>query len=177
MIYTWVRFVLMAVLLIVLQVWVFNTISIFRLATPYVYPVLLSLLPIGASRVQSTIWAFAIGMLIDALSLTPGLHASAFTLVGFLRYYFLQPMLEEGRYQPQMPAVYSQLGWLSIALLLEIMLLHHLVLFALDAGIYVDKLFLIKRFALSLAYSFFVGLLTLLAYSIRLKPRSLGHDK
>lgn len=177
MISTWVRFVLVAVILVAMQVWIFNSMSIFRYATPYVYPVLLSLLPIESSRIQSTFWAFAIGMLVDALSLTPGLHASAFTLVGFLRYYFLRPMLEEGRYQPKKPAVYGQLGWLSIALLFEILFVHHLILFVLDAGIYVDKVFWLQRFVLSLGYSFLLALFVLLSYSIRLTPRPSTHDK
>lgn len=177
MISVWVRFLLVAILLLSLQVWVFNSISIFRLATPYVYPVLLLFLPIETGRIQSTVWAFVIGMIVDALSLTPGLHASAFTLVGFLRYYFLQPMLEEGRYQPKMPVVYGHLGWLAIAFLVEVLLVHHLVLFVLDSGQYRDKLFLLQRFGLSLAYSFFISLLVLLSHSIRLQPRSSIHDK
>lgn len=177
MVSTWVRFVLVALILVALQVWLFNSISIFRLATPYVYPVLLLLLPVELSRVQATLWAFGIGMLIDALSLTPGLHASAFTLVGFLRYYFISPMLEEGRYQPHLPATYGQLGWLSIALLVEVMVVHHLALFLLDAGYYQDKMFLLQRLALSLTYSFFLSLLVLLSMSIRFAPRTASHDK
>lgn len=177
MFYTWVRFLLATILLITLQVWVFNSISIFRIATPYVYPVLLLLLPIESSRIQTTLWAFGIGMVIDALALTPGLHASALTLVGFLRYYFIKPMLEEGRYQPQMPAVFGQLGWFSLALLVEVLLVHHLALFFLDAGQFADKLFLLKRMGLSFCYSLALSLMILLSYSIRLKPRPTSHDK
>lgn len=177
MLTTWIRFTILSIMLIGLQVWAFSPISVLRLATPYVYPVLLLLMPIQTSRLWSVGIAFLIGSIIDMLGLTPGLHASALTLVGFLRYYFLKPMLEEGRYSPEAPAVYNELKWLSVALLVEILLVHHLVLFILDAGQYFDWLFLAKRMLYSFAYSFILSLLIILFYSIRIFSRTTSDGK
>lgn len=177
MLTSWIRFTLLSIILIALQVWVFNSVVLMRLATPYVYPVLLLFLPISSSRIVSTTVAFVIGSIIDILGLTPGLHASAMTFVGFLRYYFIKPMLEEGHYAPEAPAVYDQLGWLSVALLVEILLVHHLLLFFLDAIQYADWMFLGKRMLSSLVYSFFLSMLILLSHSIQLFSRSKTHGK
>ena len=56
---------------------------------PYLYPFVLLLLPVDTNRTVLSISGFAVGMLIDIFSLTPGLHASAFTLTAFMR----QPIL------------------------------------------------------------------------------------
>ena len=43
---SYLRFVLMSLLLIAVQVWVLSPVELFRVATPFVYPFVLMLLPI-----------------------------------------------------------------------------------------------------------------------------------
>ena len=85
----YLRFALFSVLFVALQVWVLSPIALFRVATPYLYPFLLLLLPVGTSRSVLCVVGFVLGFLIDFFGLTPGLHASALTLTAFLR----QPIL------------------------------------------------------------------------------------
>ena len=74
-----IRFFLAAVLLVLLQVWVFNYIFLFKVATPFVYIYTLMLLPLNVS-VSALLWrAFIIGMFLDILSGVPGLHAASLT--------------------------------------------------------------------------------------------------
>ena len=80
-----IRFFSAALLLVLLQVWVFNYLFLFKVATPFIYIYALMLLPLNMS-VSGLLWrAFIIGMLIDILSGVPGLHAASFTATAFMR--------------------------------------------------------------------------------------------
>ncbi len=68
---TYLRFILFALLMVALQVWVLSPIALFRVATPYLYPFVLLLLPVDTNRTVLSISGFAVGMLIDIFSLTP----------------------------------------------------------------------------------------------------------
>ena len=90
-----IRFFLAAVLLVLLQVWVFNYIFLFKVATPFVYIYTLMLLPLNVS-VSALLWrAFIIGMFLDILSGVPGLHAASLTATAFVRNGLARPFLEK----------------------------------------------------------------------------------
>lgn len=169
----WLQFILTSLVLIVLQVWVFSPIALFRIATPYVYPFLLLLLPIRLSPAICTSLAFAIGTVIDIFSLTPGLHASAFTFVGFLRYYLVKPMIDKNMPDHVVP-LYSAFKGGSVLLLAELMAIHHALLYLLDAGFYFDPKFLLIRLGAGWLCSMTLALTALLLFSIRTQPR-IGH--
>lgn len=172
---TWLRFILMSLLIIALQVWVLSPIALYRVATPYVYPVLLLLLPIRLKPTALTLIGFALGSMIDILGITPGLHASALTFVGFLRYYLVKPMLDKNMPDYLLP-LYDTLKSGSILLLVELMTLHHVVLYLLDAGQYFDLPFLLIRLGAGWLYSMVLALIVLFFFSIRLQPRP-GHGQ
>ena len=77
------------VLLVLLQVEVFNYIQLFRYATPSVYLFALLLFSVDTPKEWLTLVGALIGLSVDLLSGTPGLHMAALTLVGFLRNYLL----------------------------------------------------------------------------------------
>lgn len=52
---------------------------------PWLYPVLILLLPIRADYYVGILYAMLIGFVLDFFSNTPGLHASALVLLAFLR--------------------------------------------------------------------------------------------
>lgn len=169
----WFRFVVVGLLLIALQVWVLSPIALYRVATPYVYPILLLLLPIRLRPATTTLIGFVVGTLIDMLSITPGLHASALTLVSFMRYYLVRPMLDRNMPDHLLP-LYTTLKGGSVVLLVEIMTIHHVVLYLLDAGQYFDTGFFLLRLGAGWLYSMLLALLILLLFSVRILPRP-GH--
>ncbi|MDO4691989.1 MAG: rod shape-determining protein MreD [Porphyromonadaceae bacterium] len=172
---TWFRFILTSLLVIVLQVWVLNPIALYRVATPYIYPVLLLFLPIRLKPTALTLIGFTLGTIIDLLGVTPGLHASALTFVGFLRYYLVKPMLDKNMPDYLLP-LYDTLKGGSILLLVELMTLHHVVLYLLDAGQYFDPTFFLIRLGSGWLYSMALALIVLFIFSIRLQPRP-GHGQ
>ena len=82
------------VLLILLQVEVFNYIQLFRYATPSVYLFALLLFSVDTPKEWLTLVGALVGLSVDLLSGTPGLHMAALTLVGFLRNYLLAPVVD-----------------------------------------------------------------------------------
>lgn len=75
-------------LLLFLQVLVFNHIHILEYTTPLVYIYLILLFPLGTSRWRLLLWGFLLGFCIDTFSNTPGVASSTLTLMAMI-----QPML------------------------------------------------------------------------------------
>lgn len=71
--------------MVVLQVLVLNHINIGGYATPFVYIYVLLKFGYECSRNERMLWGFAIGLLVDLFSDTPGMNASAMVLLGFLQ--------------------------------------------------------------------------------------------
>lgn len=164
------RIVLLSLLVLIVQIWVLAPVLVLGMATVWFYPVILSFLPMNTSRVSLLGIGFALGMIIDMLMLTPGLHTSVMTFVALLRYYILAPMLDKNMNLEVAPS-YSVLRGGSIVLLVVLMLIHHVLLYFLDAGLHFDLHNLLWRLLVSYVSSSAVALLTLLTLSVRLTPR------
>ena len=114
------------IVLILLQVWVFSPLYIFRLATPFPYIYILFLIPINVSKMGITLWSAFSGLLLDILSGTPGLHMAAFTATGFLRSYLLPLFVDsdtDGSCPPSL-AVSGELLFCSLSLRHSIILFY-----------------------------------------------------
>lgn len=67
------------------QVLILNNVHIAGLATPFLYIYLILKFESDAGRNVLMLWAFFLGLLIDAFSDTPGMNASAAVAVAFVR--------------------------------------------------------------------------------------------
>src|SRR5665647_630393 len=75
---------------VLLQVLLFNNILIFRVIAPFFYILFIILLPFYTPRALLLFLSFALGLTVDIFTNTPGVHASACLLTGFLRPGILQ---------------------------------------------------------------------------------------
>lgn len=157
---SYLRFLLYSLLLVALQVWVLSPIALFRVATPFLYPIVLLLLPIGTGRSTQACLGFSIGMLIDIFSLTPGMHASAFTLTAYLRQPLLSLLTDKNTPEYALPLFPTLRG--GAILLFSLLLLIDLgMLFLLEAGSTGFHLHLAVSFVASYAFSWVLHLLSL----------------
>ncbi|HZJ79253.1 MAG TPA: rod shape-determining protein MreD [Dysgonamonadaceae bacterium] len=99
--------IVLFVVLIVLQVLVFNQISVFGFATPFLYIYFLLKLPIGRNEFYVIIIGFVMGMIIDVFLNTPGINAAAATLVAVLRRPLLQLFFTKEETEEYMPNIYT----------------------------------------------------------------------
>ena len=84
------RFGLIFILLILLQVLLFNNIQFSGYVNPYVYIMFILLLPVEIPAWFLLILSFLTGLIIDFFSGSPGMHTSATVLAGFVRPYILR---------------------------------------------------------------------------------------
>jgi rod shape-determining protein MreD len=127
------RFGLIFILLILLQLLLFNNIQFSGYVNPYVYILFILLLPVDIPSWLLLFISFTTGLIIDLFSGTPGMHSSATLMAGFFRPYILRVISPRDGYEagaaPSMIA-YGFRWFLSYTLL--IVLIHHTTLFYLE---------------------------------------------
>lgn len=137
------------VVLVLIQVLILNNIHFLRIATPFLYLYFILKLPVGTSRMNVVFFSFLIGLVIDLFSNTPGMHAAACTLAGFIRdpliRLFIGKDLPEGIYPSYKTFGYG--GFFRYTLVFVV--IHHMALFMIEALTFFDPLFLAIRIAAS----------------------------
>lgn len=159
------RLLAIASLLIIIQVWILGYTRLFGWATPFVYPALLLFLPMRLKPITLTIIGAAVGAVLDWLMLTPGLHMASFTLTCFLHHYLLRQFTDQNMNLDLSPC-YQSIGGASILLYLEVLLVHHIVLYGLNASFHFDWGILLRGFTLGYLVSFVLGMIALLSQGI-----------
>jgi len=103
------RLILLFILLVFLQVWLFGNIHLFGFATPLLYIYFLIKLPINMNRNTVVGLSALLGFIIDIFSGTLGLTMLVMVIVGFLRYYLLKLFAPRDVFDDSMPS-FSTLG-------------------------------------------------------------------
>ncbi len=165
------RIVIYTLIIIVLQVWVFNPVSIFAIGTPYIYVLLLMFFPMQMSINKLLFYAFAVGSAIDILSLTPGLHTSVFLPLAFIRFYAVKPFINK-KDRLDHPPLFPYISYGSIILLFELLIIQYILLFLIDSIGLFEWSFLLKRAGVSLLFSGFFSLIFMFIFSAHLKSKS-----
>lgn len=157
---SYLRFLFASLLVIAIQTWVLSPIALFRVATPFIYPILLLLLPVGIGRISLLLHGFAIGCIIDMLGLTPGLHAAALTATAFVRPMLLGSMVDRDTLEQALP-LYGTLRSGAFVLFSLLLLIHHIVLYALEAGAMIRGAYTLVSLGAGYVFSWLLSLLAL----------------
>lgn len=84
------------ILFLLIQIVILNEIPpIHQFITPYLYFIFILWLPFGTSRLATTFLGFALGYSLDMFTNSPGLHAAAAALIGYLRPTILNILLAQ----------------------------------------------------------------------------------
>jgi rod shape-determining protein MreD len=133
------RFGVIFVLLILLQVLLFNNIQFSGYVNPYVYIMFILLLPFEIPSWLLLLLSFATGLIMDFFSGSPGMHSFATVLAGFVRPYILRVISPRDGYEPGSdPSMltYGFKWFLTYGLI--IVLVHHTALFYLEVFRFAD---------------------------------------
>ena len=149
-----VRFGLILILLILLQVLLFNNIQFSGFVNPYVYLMFILLLPIEIPAWLLLGLSFLTGLIIDFFSGSHGMHTSATVLAGFVRPYVLRLVSPRDGYEsgPEPSILMYGFRWFLIYTLL-IVLVHHTALFYLEVFRLADFFRTLLRVLLSTIFS------------------------
>jgi rod shape-determining protein MreD len=128
-----IRYIVIFIILLLLQVLLFNNIQFSGYVNPYVYIMLIMLLPVEIPSWLLLLICFFTGLSVDFFTATPGMHASATLFSGFLRPYILRLISPRDGYEagatPSME-IYGFRWFLFYSIV--IVLVHHFILFYLE---------------------------------------------
>lgn len=129
MIQSYVKYLVIFIILLILQVTVIDNIYLFNLFHPWLYLWILIMLPYRIPKWALLITAFLVGLLIDLFSYTPGMHASASVFIGFIRPFFLKIISSKEEIKETSAPHIGTLGTGNYFIYLLILtFLHHFVL-------------------------------------------------
>lgn len=147
-------------LLLALQVLIFNHVHFLGYATPLVYVYFLFLFPLNASRSGVMLWSFALGLAVDVFSNTPGVAAASMTLAALAQPPLLKMMAPEDSVEDA-PLSFRTMGrWVYVRYVVLLSLLYHAAFFLLEFFSFFNVLDLL----LSLAGSWLLTLAFCLAF-------------
>ena len=127
----WFRIILRTLVVLFLQATIFNRLHITNACHPYMYVLLLICLPV-IPRWGELLYGFAVGVLMDIVCSSPGIHTAACVLVAWIRPMFLDHFLQEAERVTDQVVPASVGNSVFMRLSLWITLLHHLTVFTLD---------------------------------------------
>ncbi len=121
------------IVLILLQILLINNLQFFGLCNPAIYVLCLIALPVSLPRWAELLIGFFTGLLIDIFSNTLGIHAAACTLLSFVRPLLIRRLVADNDRLMGSPSGAS-IGMLTYTKFITILvLIHHTVVFALEA--------------------------------------------
>ncbi len=154
MINSFIRYAFIFIILILLQVLLFNNIQFSGYINPYVYILLILLLPFEIPAWLLLVISFFTGFTIDLFSSSPGMHASATVFAGFSRPYVLRIISPHDGYEAHTAPSMLTYGWQWFLIYtLIIVLIHHFILFYLEVFRFTDFFRTMLRVLLSSAFS------------------------
>lgn len=157
------RYGLIIVILMLLQILVLNNIQFSGFVNPYVYIMIILLLPSVTPPWLVLIISFLTGLIIDLFTGSPGMHASATLLAGFSRPVVLRLIAPRDGYESGSDLSMAAYGfrWFFIYAT-TIVLIHHTTLFFLEVFRFADFFRTIFRILVSSLFT--IGFILLIEY-------------
>ncbi|MFW6370180.1 MAG: rod shape-determining protein MreD [Bacteroidota bacterium] len=127
------RNVIRFIVLVLIQVFIFNNIQLNGYLNPYIYILFIILLPFSIPKWMLLSLSFFIGIVIDLFTHTPGMHTAACVFIGFVRPLVLSLFApREGYTSSTKPQIidYGTNWFIKYAGIMTF--LHHLILFYVE---------------------------------------------
>lgn len=151
-----IKYIFQFIVVVLLQVLLFNNMDYFYLVSPYIYIIFLLDLPLNVKTPSLMLIAFLLGLTVDYFSNTMGLHTSACILIGFLRNGYLKVLFSQLEFKFQQPSIiqFGLTEYLKYAV--GMVGLHHIALFMMESLSFNNFGFLLLRIIINIALSLFI---------------------
>ncbi|HBL75167.1 MAG: rod shape-determining protein MreD [Bacteroidetes bacterium GWF2_42_66] len=145
-----IKYTIMFVVLVLIQVLVLNNIQLSGYINPFLYILFILLLPFQTPVYLLLFLGFILGLTIDIFGNTPGIHSSATVFLAFIRPYVLE--LISGRDNPE-TGFSPRMKTLGIAWFIKytviLVLCHHIFLFYIEVFTFSGAFYTLLRCLLS----------------------------
>ncbi|MCK4920461.1 MAG: hypothetical protein KAS71_05405 [Bacteroidales bacterium] len=161
MIRIYLRNIVRFIVLIFVQILIFENIQLGGNISPYIYVLFIILMPFEITGWALLIIAFLLGLSMDIFLMNPGFHTAATVLMAYFRPFILQTFAPRDGYESgSFPRVYYYgLGWFAKYSIILIFV-HHLFLFSLEMFRLSDILHILWRTILNTLISTFLVILS-----------------
>jgi rod shape-determining protein MreD len=160
MIRIWIKYTLMFVLVVLVQVLLLNQVQLSGYLNPYFYVLFILLLPVSTPRYAVLLLAFFVGFTIDIFSDTMGLHTASTVLLGYFRAPIAGLLSARESDQSDYPGL-KQTGLRWFILYISILvLIHHFFLFYLEVFTFIRFFHTFIRAVFSSVFTVFIIVLS-----------------
>ncbi len=158
------RFTGIFIILLLLQVILFDNVKFSGYVNPYVYIMFILLLPVEIPSWLLLLLSFGTGIIMDIFSASPGMHSAATVLAGFTRPYVLRIISPRDGYESDSDPSMISYGFRWYLLYASvIVVIHHFALFYLEVFRLADFFLTLLRVILSSIFTLtFIVLLELI---------------
>lgn len=155
-----IRYTIIFVVLVLIQVLFLNQVQFSGFVNPYIYILFIMLLPLKAPRYVTLIGAFLLGLSVDIFSNTLGIHAFASVFVAYARPAVIRIITNREEDMSDYPGLKQNgMGWFINYTVLMVVI-HHSVLFFVEVFSFANFLNTVYRVFLSSVSSIFVIVLS-----------------
>ena len=148
------KYGLLFIILIAVQVFILNGLNFLGYATPFIYIYFIIKLPVDTNKNLVICTSFLLGLLIDIFCNTLGVNVSACVLVGFLRPFLINSLTALDISENREPSI-SLFGLSSFLRYIGILIfVHHAVLLCLESFSLFNPLILSVRIAVCGTFTF-----------------------
>jgi hypothetical protein len=147
------------IVLLFVQIFLLRNLNFYGLSTPFLYVLFILLLPFGIPNLLLFVFAFLTGLTLDAFYDTLGVHTTACVVLAFVRILFISVSVTRDAFDEPEPSL-GNMGfkWFSLYVIICI-LVHHLVVFFLEAFKLTYALYTLGRCFTSIIFTLFTILL------------------
>lgn len=145
--------------LLFVQIFLLRNLNFYNLSTPFLYILFILLLPFGIPNILLFIFAFVTGLTLDTFYDTLGVHTTACVTLAFVRILFISISVTRDAFDEPEPSL-ANMGfkWFSLYVMI-CTLVHHLVVFFLEAFRFTGLIYTLGRCFTSIAFTLFTILL------------------
>lgn len=147
-----------ALLLLLVQVLIMDQVHPWGYGAPLLCPLIIITLPLGTSRTEALLWGFGIGFVADIFAGTSGISSAALTFIAFVQPPLLEFMAPRDSDEQLHPSFSAMGRWNYLQFILLLLLLHHVIYFALEGFSY----FLLTDVVISMSVSYVASLALIL---------------
>ena len=147
-----------ALLLLAIQVLILDQVHPWGYGAPLICSLIVITLPLGTSRSEALLWGFGVGLVADIFAGTAGISSAALTFIALIQPPLLELMAPRDSEEELHPSFSAMGRWNYLPFIALLLILHHLVYFALEGFSY----FHIEDIAISMGVSFVASLLLII---------------